>query len=149
VKLTTEEREKWVALLMGVKFFANFSYEELGSLLDAGEVMHYKLHDYVIKESEEANSSTFFVILKGMVKVLKNDHFRQKKELVTINAGDCFGEMAFLLNAPRTASILAVEDCFIFMVSSKEADSMADPTRVKLYRQFAISLAERLSRIGS
>ncbi|MBI5814430.1 MAG: cyclic nucleotide-binding domain-containing protein [Nitrospinae bacterium] len=148
MKLNGAEREKWVALLMGVKFFADFSYEELGSLLDAGEVRHYKIHDFVIKENEETETSTFFVILRGSVKVLKNDHFHQKKELVTIQAGDCFGEMAFLLNAPRTASILAVEDSYIFRVSSKAADSMNDPSRVKLYRQFAISLAERLSRTG-
>lgn len=52
-----------------------------------------------------------FVLSKGRVAIIKA--WRGQNHLLRyLEAGDCFGEMALLDLYPRSASILAIEDCF-------------------------------------
>jgi CRP-like cAMP-binding protein len=144
MKITQEERGKWIALLRGVKFFALFTEAELGAMLDVGEVLHVKLHEYVIRETDPDDDFSFYVILKGAVKVMKKSMNLGKKDLLIIKAGESFGEIAFLIKSHRTASILAVEDSYIFKISSEAVKSIDQSIQAKLYQQFAVTLAERL-----
>lgn len=144
MKITQEEKGKWIALLKGVRFFSLFTAEDLGVMLDNGEVLHVKLHEYVIREAETEDDCSFYVILKGAVKVMKKSMNLGKKDLLIIKAGDCFGEIAFLTKSKRTASILAVEDSYIFKISPEMVKSIDQSIQAKLYQQFAFALAERL-----
>ncbi len=153
MKITQEERGRWIALLKGVRFFSQFTDEDLGAMLDIGEVLHVKLHEYVIRETDPGNDNSFYVILKGAVKVIKQSMNLGKKDLLVIRAGDCFGEISFLIQSrssatvlavKRSASILAVEDCFIFKINPEAVKSLEQSIQLKLYQQFAVSLAERL-----
>lgn len=137
-----QDLDKWIALLQGVKFFESFSEEELQHLLVAGEILHINLHEYIIKENDV--DSSFFVILKGGVKLLKLGPMGQKKELGHLDAGSCFGEMGLLLNEKRTASVLAAEEIFIFKITGEAIETMPTETKANLYRQFSITLAGRL-----
>ncbi|MBI4666469.1 MAG: cyclic nucleotide-binding domain-containing protein [Nitrospinae bacterium] len=144
MKIDNTDKGKWVALLMGVKFFSNCTEEELAALLDVGEVRHYKLHDYIIKEDDGTEDHSFFVILKGSAKVLKKAPMAMKKEVAALPEGECFGEMAFLLNTARTAYILAMEDCYMFCINAEDVGKMNDAIKAKIYHQFAISMANKL-----
>ena len=46
---------------------------------------------------------------KGKLQVCVND-----KEKKVLGQGNCFGELALLYNAPRSASILALEDSYLW-----------------------------------
>jgi len=142
MKVGDEDKSRWLTLLRGVKFFNEFDDEDLDSLLGSGEVAHYKFHDYVVKENDVDFS--FFVILKGSVKIIKFGPLRERKEIGSLNSGDCFGEMGLLLRHGRTASILASGECYIFKLNVQDLDSMGLSTQVKLYRKFAEELAEKL-----
>lgn len=142
MKIDDNEREKWVALLRGVKFFDGFEEDDLGRLLDAGKVRHYKFHEFVFRENDEDPS--FFVILKGSVKIIKLAQLNKKKEVGKLGEGDCFGEMGLLLKTKRSAGILAAEECFIFQIDADDIESMPELTQTRLYRRFAESLADRL-----
>lgn len=153
MKISQEERGKWIALLKGVRFFSSFSESDLGAMLDIGEPLHVKLHEYVIRESDESDDSSFYVILKGAVKVIKQSSVIGKKNLLIIRAGDCFGEIAFLLQSmkpstvlsvKRTASVLVVEESYIFKINHAAVDSLDKSVQLKLYKQFSFALAERL-----
>ncbi|VAX25806.1 hypothetical protein MNBD_NITROSPINAE02-1830 [hydrothermal vent metagenome] len=137
-----KEREKWLALLQGVQFFNGFSKKDLERILDAGEVVRYDLHQYVVNENEIDLS--FFVLLKGTAKVIKMGALQKKREVNTIAQGDCFGEMGMLLQEPRTASILAAGECFIFRITSNAMESMPESTRANVYKLFSVSLARKL-----
>ncbi len=136
------EKEKWIALLRGVKFFRNFDIDDLKLLLEVGKVSRYKFHDYVIREGEVDFS--FFVILKGKVKILKFNRVRKRKEIGIFLNGECFGEMGLLLKEARSASALAAEECFIFKLNAEQIESMPESTQVKLYREFSEDLAKKL-----
>ncbi|VAX23861.1 hypothetical protein MNBD_NITROSPINAE01-25 [hydrothermal vent metagenome] len=136
------EAEKYTALLHEVKFFKPFGVQDVRHLLDAGNVYHYKLHEYIFKEEETDYS--FFVILKGAVKLLKQGAMSQKKELAIMRAGECFGEMGLLLHDKRTATALAAEASYVFKITSENVDNLPTDTKGMLYHQFAVFLAERL-----
>jgi CRP-like cAMP-binding protein len=147
MKVSPEEKGKWAALLKSVRFFAKFSDEDLSSMLDIGEVKRVNLHEYVIREQDPSDDHSFYVILKGAVKVIKKSVNLGRKDILVIQAGDCFGEMAFLLDSKRSASVLAVEDCYIFKINAIAAKLLDQSVQVKLYQQFAVSLAERLKSL--
>jgi len=142
MEIDEREREKWIILLQGVKFFEGFDAEDVSQLLGAGKVRHYKFHEYVVKEREVDFS--FFVILKGSVKLLKMAAMNKKKEVGKLGEGDCFGEMGLLLKTQRTASVLTAEECFIFKINVQDIEMMSLQTQAKLYKRFAEFLAERL-----
>ncbi len=136
------KKEKWVSLLRGVKFFRNLDIDDLKRLLEAGKLRHYKFHDYVVKEGEVDFS--FFVILKGKVKIFKFNRIGKRKEIGIFLSGECFGEMGLLLKEARSASALAAEECFIFKLNAEQIESMPESTQVKLYREFSEDLAKKL-----
>lgn len=144
MKITQEEKGRWVPLLKGVRFFSAFTEADLDAILDIGEVFHSNLHEFVIREAEVDNDNSFYVILKGAVKVIKQSVVAGKKNLLILRAGECFGEIAFLIKSKRTASVLAVEDSYIFKIKPEAISALDIPIQLKLYQQFAYALAERL-----
>jgi len=56
--------------------------------------------------------SQMYVVLAGTVVVRDGD-----KELATLSRGDMFGEMALINNEPRSATVVAMEDSLLFVLS--------------------------------
>jgi len=137
-----EERGKWIALLRGLSFFQDFSDGDLDMLVATGAVSRFVLHDYIIREGETDKS--FFVVLKGKVKIIKKCSFNRKKELWPLETGECFGEIGFLTKSPRTASVLASEESYLFEIKDAGVEAMPPAMREKLYHRIALSLAEKL-----
>ncbi len=54
---------------------------------------------------EDAIEETFYMILEGDFEVTKTINYNEKRLLKTLTAGDFFGEMALIHNAPRAASV--------------------------------------------
>jgi len=142
MEVEEESRDKWVALLRGVKFFDVFDDGDLEKLLDAGHVRRFNLHEYIIREGDSDHS--FFVILKGKAKIIKMGPLKKKKELWPLAKGDCFGEVGLLLQDQRTASVLASGECFVFRIDAGSIAALSTTTREKLYLRIAVFLAERL-----
>lgn len=144
MKISQEDKARWTVLLQGVRFFSVFTKADLDALLDIGEAIHVNLHEYVIREAEAEDDNSFYVVLKGAVKIIKQSVVMGKKNLIILRAGECFGEIAFLIKSKRTASVLAVEDCYIFKIKPESVSVMEMSIQLKMYQQFAIALAERL-----
>lgn len=58
----------------------------------------------IMKQGDEASS--FFIVESGSVEVVINDAIKGQ-----MGRGECFGELALLYNAPRSATIKAVSEC--------------------------------------
>lgn len=59
---------------------------------------------------ENATEDRFYMILEGDVEVTKNINNNETRLLKTLSAGDFFGEMALIHNAPRAATVTAKTD---------------------------------------
>lgn len=141
------EKSKWKLLLNSIEFFKSFSDDELEELIGLCEVRKYSMHDFIVKEDKKAIS--FYVVLKGKASIIKINTLKQKRKIAELKGGDCFGEMAVLLEETRSASIMASGECFIFEINAEQINELKMETQVKLYKQFAIVLAGRLKNSSS
>jgi CRP-like cAMP-binding protein len=61
----------------------------------------------------------FMIIERGTASVQRNG-----VEVGTMGAGDFFGELAMIAEAPRTATVIATEDLTVWMLSRHEFSSL-------------------------
>lgn len=85
------------------KAFPGISQLEIDELLTRSSVNNYA--DGIILCHEGKTESKFYILLDGRVKVTKTINNIEQKLLKTLEAGDFFGEMAIIHNAPRAASV--------------------------------------------
>ena len=75
-------------------------FERFAKTFTAGQIVFY----------EYEPGDTFYLIQSGRVKIVKI-FGNIEKTIDILKPGEFFGEMALLENAPRSASIIALEDC--------------------------------------
>ena len=80
--------------------------------------------DLICKQGDPGNS--FFVIEKGEADVLVDAKVKKQ-----VKAGQCFGDLALLYNAPRAATIRPKETCFLWGLSRRDFRRTADEIGIK------------------
>ena len=71
---------------------------------------------------EDAIESTFYMILEGDFEVTKTINNTEKRLLKTLGAGDFFGEMALIHNAPRAATVKALSSSVVLELNKEGFD---------------------------
>ena len=79
----------------------------------------YKENDVIFEEGEIGDK--LYMIKSGRVRV-----FSQNKYMRELGEGSCFGEVALLLDEPRTATIIASCDCKICYLTKDAFNSLVD-----------------------
>lgn len=130
-------KEQWSTLRF-LKFFKDFSDDQITEVVDACEWKDYKKGEIILAEGEIETS--FYIVTKGGVEVRKD-----KKVIGTMHQGDCFGEIAFITNEPRSASIFARTDVSLMAVSGSLLEKAPVETQLRYYRVFLENLISRLS----
>ena len=70
---------------------------------------------------EEGTRGDFMAfVLSGRLRVTKRDYFQEAHPLALLGAGDSFGEMALVDDEPRSASIEAVEDTGLLILTAED-----------------------------
>lgn len=72
---------------------------------------HYKTGQIIFEEGYPADGVYF--ICSGKVKITKNRN-NKETELATLGEGSIFGEMAFIDERPRSATVIAIEDTWCY-----------------------------------
>jgi CRP-like cAMP-binding protein len=108
-----------VASLARAPLFADLSKEELQQLAKATEDLEVEAGRVLCREGEPANE--FFVIIEGEAEATKDGaHLR------TMHDGDFFGEIALIVDIPRTATVTATTPLRFFVLSRQSFWSMID-----------------------
>ena len=136
----TDTREKFHRLRQ-LKFFRDFLDNEIWEVISAAEWRDVAAGTVVMSEGDIADG--FYVIVKGAVQVT-----RDGAAITTLQAGDCFGEMAYLTGSARNANILAVEDAIFVKIDSALMEKSSLPCQLKFMRTFLFTLIERLSGVA-
>lgn len=115
---------------------------DLQWLLDAGEVLHVRADEELIRE--ERPQDRLYIVLDGELSVSKGG-----TELARLGAGEIVGDMSLLDSRPPTATVRSVSEARVFAVrhGALRSKLSLDPGfAARFYRALCIFLANRLSR---
>ena len=106
-------------LIDQLSFFAGFTEEEKRFLSTLeSQIYKYFPADVIIKEGETDYS--FFVLLKGVVAIVKNNP--RQVTIIKLKAGAIFGEIAYVAKRKRTTSVIADGDVIALRIDTKNID---------------------------
>ena len=92
----------------------------------------YRKGKRIVRQGTHGTSA--FLIKKGKVEVYIEDAEGNKKVLAQLKENDLFGEMALISACERTATVIAIEDCEIAVLTRKKFLTLPDnsPAVVRL-----------------
>ena len=126
------------AMLRRVKILADFSEDQLLSLLKYIEAVRVAQHSCLFQKGDHGEA--MFLVLEGELRARVMLQGREST-LATIGVGECIGEVAVLDQGPRSADVVANSDCLLLKISSealkrlfREAPALAAPFLLGLGR---------------
>lgn len=126
--------------LRSLAFFKNFSDVELWEVLRISEWRKVPESEYILREDE--SGSSFYVLAQGTVRVSK-----QGRLLSLLHRGDCFGEMAHLLERDfkRSTDVIAKNDVVLIEINPEVLKHATAGCRLQFGDAFLRMLVKRLS----
>jgi CRP/FNR family cyclic AMP-dependent transcriptional regulator len=126
-------------MLESIAIFSELSQPELGILENHMVKRSYPKNAIVINEGDEANS--LYIILDGEVKVFLSNEDGREIIINTQGAGDHFGELALLDNAPRSASVMTTMKSTLGVISKEDFCTV-----ITRHPELALKLIRELTR---
>ncbi len=112
--------------------FPGISQLEIDELMSRSRVTNYAAGTVLTHEG--LTETKFYILLDGVVTVTKTINNVEQRKLKTLEAGDFFGEMAIIHNAPRAATVTAATPVTVLEIDKENFDRV-------LQRSSSISLA--------
>ncbi len=119
-------------------FFEDFPESEIWEIIRACIWQQFEPNSEIIVEGDIDDA--FFIITTGHVEVTKDG-----KVLGVLKKGDCFGEMAYLSKAERTATIKAKDYVSLMKINATLIDQVSIDCQLHFSRVFMKTLVRRLS----
>ena len=95
----------WRTTAWQVSLLEPLTAEQLNKVADAVVVMDFKDHDTIINKGDHGD--TFYMIKSGRVVCTGAGSGDKVLDDLYLNEGECFGERALLMSAPRAANVIA------------------------------------------
>lgn len=130
-------RNAKVDLLRSVPLFAECSQKELERIAAIADELSLPEGTKLIEEGRKGRE--FFVLVDGAVEVRSNG-----RTLRTMGAGDFFGEIALLHDAPRTATVTATTPTRVLVIEGQAFRRLLAETTTVQPKVLA-ALAERVA----
>ena len=93
--------------------FLDLDGHELDTLIAGARAMWYGRGERLISQGEKGDS--MFVLIHGEARVAV-DRGQGPKQVATLRAGECFGEMSLLTGESRAATVTARQDCEVLEI---------------------------------
>jgi len=131
---------KKIETLKRIPLFSDLDYQQLMKILEIIEVKSFNAEELVIREGEKGDQ--MFILLQGKAQVLKN-----QTQINLLGTGAYFGEMSLIDDAPRSASVKALEKTKMIVLSKARLfQTLQSDTLManKVYWFFLQTLSKRL-----
>jgi CRP/FNR family cyclic AMP-dependent transcriptional regulator len=125
-------------MLEHIPLFSNLPPPELAALEKRATTKGYAKNTILVSEGD--NTDSLFVIQAGKVKVFLSDEEGKEVILNIHGPGDYFGEIALLDDAPRSASVMTLEDSRMLVISKRDFQEC-----LALHPSIALTLLRDLS----
>src|SRR5512139_1155976 len=106
------------AVLRSVPLFASFSEEPLRML--ATVVTRRSVTRGTIIMAAGDPTDSLYIVLSGRLKVMMSDEDGKEVILSILGPGEFFGEMGLIDDAPRSASVVAIEACELLAINRRD-----------------------------
>ena len=133
------KRDRALELVLRLRdnpLFAGLSADEVLPIATITEQKSFPAGEVIFKEG--AAGEHLYLISRGRVEVLRDD-----KHLNELGVGECFGEMALLDSAPRSATVRALDDVSLVTIAREDFMDLLD-VYPAIARAIALVLAGRL-----
>lgn len=117
-------------VLDGIPLFDRFTPEERQAVAARGRVEAAPEGRILIRQEDEGDA--LFVILDGVVRILRRDAVGTEVEIGRRGAGECFGEMALIDGGRRSATVETVTPCRVFVLERAVFLEVVAPSPVLL-----------------
>jgi CPA1 family monovalent cation:H+ antiporter len=131
-------------LLARVPFFQGLGSDDFQSVVGLLAPRTALAGDTVIRQGERGTS--LFLIARGVVAVIVAIPDKPPKRVASLHAGEFFGEMALLTQAPRNATVKAVTGCQLYELSAEDVGRLAE--RIPAVKQALLHAYEQRRRSG-
>ncbi len=118
MRLAEDATEK-VFLLRTVPLFAGLDAQQLAPVTEILQQVDVEEYDVVFEEGQEGHA--LYIIADGEVDILKDG-----RRIASLTAPDCFGEMAVLDHATRSATVQARTDVALYKISREDFQDLVE-----------------------
>jgi CRP/FNR family cyclic AMP-dependent transcriptional regulator len=101
-----------------IYIFSNLAPTDAEILTQHSQTRRYPANTILINEGDESNS--MYVIKEGEVKVYASDENGKEVIFQILGAGEYFGEMALVDDAPRSASVVTLTPIKVMIISKAD-----------------------------
>jgi cAMP-dependent protein kinase regulator len=144
VKATAKKRRMYEQFLKNVEVLSVLKEDEITKVADAIESRDFADGDTIINQGDAADY--FYIVVEGEVSAKRrgDDKSDPSKEihLANISQGNFFGELAFLTNKPRAASIYANGSVKCACLDVQAFERLLGPCKKLLERNMALYEAQ-------
>lgn len=123
--------------------FPGISQLEIEELLNRSQARNYVKGIILTREGEI--ESKFYILLDGRVSVTKTINNIEQRRLKELEAGDFFGEMALIHNAPRAATVTTLEPVTVLEIDREDFDRVlrrSSSVAIAMVREISSRLRE-------
>lgn len=125
--------------LKNIGFLKGFTDSDIWELVRASNWQTYPAGATIIKEGELDDS--FYILLSGVVNINKSG-----QHIGNLQDGDCFGEMGYLSQTQRTATVKAKTEVALIKVNSSNLDRAEEGTQLRFLKAFVGTVINRLEQ---
>lgn len=98
--------------------FEGLSDEVFETLRSKMKERSYKAEEVIIRDRSDGNE--LYLLAAGRVKILKRTSDGTEYRLAVLHHGDIFGELELIDARPRSATVVAMDDCVVYTVEEKD-----------------------------
>lgn len=110
------------------------------------DTINFKTKEIIIEEGSPGDCA--YIIEKGSVEVSKITLNGEKLVLGVLEKSEIFGEMALIDGLPRSATIIALEDCVLSVCTKETFNYLADHNPESLIPIFKVLVRRLRSTLG-
>ncbi len=113
-----------ILVLKRSALFSTVSTSELRAVACVAEELHFMPDEHIVNENDIGDA--LYLIKSGSVKIAKSVGNGRIVDLATMEAGECFGEMAAIDEEVRSATVAARQECVVLRIGK---DNLHDVLR--------------------